>query len=131
MDSNVDSTPTLEELVLSEPSLWLTRDAKLFAGKYHTLPRGIHWATSIGRPFEVVVHKIMAPPTCSMPVEPSNSEARAYARCLEDLVEVCDVGLQMPVEEGDETITAVGYNIFEVHDDGSMTLVPCEPEEDS
>ncbi len=50
---------------------------------------------------------------------------------LMDLVEVCDVDLQMPVEEEEETFTAVGYNIFEIHDDGGRTLVPCEPEEDS
>lgn len=37
----------------------------------------------------------------------------------------------MPVDEGDETITAVGYNTSEIHYDGSMTLVLFQPGENN
>ncbi len=122
----MDAERSLEDLVLSEPSLWLSKDRKVFGGEHHALPGGLYWSTSIGRPVDLVAHKTMAPYTCSMPIDAGRREAAAYARCLEDLVEVCDVGLQIPVEEGDKTITTVGYNIAEVHDDGSMTLARCE-----
>ncbi len=129
-DSVRDSEPTLADLVLSEPTLWLSKDKAVFSGDYHTLPSGLHWSTTIGRSLKVVAHKaVRAEVTCSMPSDAGRKQAAAYARCVEAMVEVCDVGLQHPVEEGDTTITTTGYNILETHDDGSITLTPCKVED--
>ena len=129
-DSSTQSELTLEELVLSGSSFWVAKDRAVFAGEVHTLSSGLHWAKVIGRPLDMPAHKIMAPTTCTMSVDAGRREAAAYARCVEAMVEVCDLGLQLPIEEGDETITTVGYNISEIHDDGSMTVVPCNPDEE-
>ena len=112
--------------MLSEPSLWLSKHKNVFAEEYHTLSSGLYWSISIGRPINLIAYKIMAPITCSMSANPGRRELAVYARCIESMLNVCDVGLQMPVEAGDDIITTVGHNISEIHDDGSMTLVPCE-----
>ena len=46
-------------------------------------------------------------------------------------MEVCNVGVQDPIEEKDETIITTGCNIAKIHDDGSMTLAPSDADEDS
>lgn len=130
-DSASDSELTLEELVLSETALWLSKDKGVFAGEYDTLPSGLHWAINIGRPYNVVASKVHATVTCSMPSDGGRKDAIAYTECIDAMLEVCDVGLQDPYEEGDATISTTGYNISARHDDGSITLTPCDPEEEN
>ncbi|MXW84176.1 MAG: hypothetical protein F4246_08555 [Rhodothermaceae bacterium] len=129
-DTASDSELTLEELVVSETTLWLSEDKGVFAEAYHTLPSGLHWSTNIGRSHAVVASKVHATVQCSMSVDAGRREAAAYARCIEAMVKICDVGLQDLYEEGDATITTTGYDILERHDDGSITLTPCNPEDE-